>query len=257
MEYTRVTSQIWNLILKKSNVTADDLNYINILYNSDTFYMKGLNNVEKLKSVISAVEIKKHDIENDIYCAHVKKWPQLKDLCLLVNRKNPNKWIYVTEQKAEILFEYDIASFSITLPESLENCLLSDNLENIHYFIEDLSDYIESDFEDSIIIDENLELTHDIDNEEENDEKIILENEIEKPLQNEKGDEKYELIFYDNMKVLPGKNDEKKKRKLPSNETGKSLRNADDKKKKRELPLKNETEKLPAEANEKNKKLQI
>lgn len=113
MYYKRFHQKYLDMAIAKETVTMEQIAHIIRFYEKDEFILHGIENVNKLKSVIPNVEEINYEPDKDLYFIKINEWPHLKEMCLKFAIRNPCKWIYVTETDDTILFHYHIDLYTI------------------------------------------------------------------------------------------------------------------------------------------------
>lgn len=119
MYFKRFSQKDLDLAIAKESITTEHVARILNFYKNDVFVLKGLSSVQSLRSVIPDVTQIDYHQEQDLYYVKVQSWPHIKTMCLKFARKNPCQWIYVTQDDDQLLFRYNLDTFTLELSPSL------------------------------------------------------------------------------------------------------------------------------------------
>lgn len=115
MYYKRYCQKDLDLAIANESITTEHVARILKFWKNDVFILKGKDSLDALKSVIPNLTHVDRDSEQDLYYVQVTSWPHIKTMCLKFARKNPCRWIYVTQDDDKVLFRYDLDSYNLEL----------------------------------------------------------------------------------------------------------------------------------------------
>lgn len=118
MYYKRFNQKDLDIAMANESITVENMRSILQFYHSNIFILKGMSSVQTLQSVLPDSSVINYIEEDDLYHVRINSWPHIKPMCLKFARKNPCKWIYVTQDENQLLFKYDLSDHLIEIADS-------------------------------------------------------------------------------------------------------------------------------------------